>query len=54
VERKRIDKNEVKEFHYSMENVESQRIWMHSLEIEFSLPTCGKQEGWVWTRYYFM
>lgn len=38
------DKNEEKEFHYSMENVEGQRIGMQPLE--FSIPACGKQEGW--------
>lgn len=50
--RGQYDKNEETEFQYSMENVESQRIWMQSLEI--SIPAWGKQEGRVWARYCFI
>lgn len=41
--RGQYDKNEEKEFHYSMKNVGSQRIWMQSLE--FSIPACGSRRG---------
>ncbi len=39
--RGQYDKNEEKEFHYSMENVESQRIQMQSLEFSIQHGKAG-------------